>query len=1270
MKRVAYSLLTFLMVLLFMPYAVFSASAYVTGDINIDGEVDLNDAILLLQHSMFPELYVLEYERSVDFTQDGDIDMNDAILLLQHSMFPELYPLVDEEQVPAYTATEDAYTLVYNKGMAGSKEGINSGWVFDNRGGAARVSNTGYGTLGDVSEKYATAYIREFNLIESGRLVTELSISAIDDGTFVEFRDSSEDSTYYIEIIDGEWCILDRDGEASVLQEAEEKTLFRIVTDLDKGIGETYINGNYCGEAQLLSDDILSLRIGIDEEGTGSLSISRVNIVVNYCVYENFELFGTAGVYDWKTSGDIYWQNDELYFDADSSARKLFSPIEGNVTLETYFNSYCGEDFKINFGNILSVDVKDGSLSAGGKELYEVTPDMWYRLRVDANTESGKAKVWLNGKVIGNVNLDRNAAVSSIGIFSYGELGIDNIKVYGTVEHEDYCPEPETAANLNDYVVAVNVCSLWRNGTHYGWACITPYDEPTPVLGYYDEGNPETADWEIKYMVEHGIDVQAFCWYGDVSSGAIKTPNWSEQLHDGYMYAKYSDYMKYVIQWETSASKNTSSEQFRNYVVPYWFENYFLDDRYLKLENKIVLPIYNIQRLATDYYFGSNEGFVEELDYLESIAYEYGFDGFIILASGTPSSQLENMYVDGTYAYNWGEDGRKAQQNINKIRNAASSSSIVHAIPTVSVGFDSIPWHHLRHGLMSAEDYEYVLEWVRDTHLPNDKDKPSWAENLVWLSTWNEYGEGTYISPGGQNGNGFGYIDGVRHVFTDLSDKHTDIVPTENQLKRITHMYPQYARLLRREGWYKYESNLETINNEPKNKLYINDIDILANTTEEFHLPPVINNGKVYFPFNPSTAVNYILGCHYEWRKDAGTLRILANGHEVKFRVGSARYQVDGTYYDLAGKLETLDGVPLLDFVLLANDLGYEVNEENGNVYIYTDTYEDVWVKYHNRKTGAWEFDDYDSEGWDSTHFDLTVGGGTMLMTTNGNNDDDPVSYYSEAAFPKDFYTKRYTDFEMRVKYNYDTSWRQTFVLYYITDIDSTWNEEKTIKFSLRNKNSWRIYSQDLSELIPWQNAGRITGLRLDPFNCSGTFEIDYIRFIEDPDFEYVEPEETEFEILNGDAEDPDVNRFYSGNADISIAEDPENPENHAYLIESASGNQYAYIRYAAEYEPGATYRVEYDVKLIGSYSDNPDNAETEICCNLRYRDKTASNSIEHVIKNLRINVDDGWVHVTVTHTVNNIGSNSGAEFTIYANPQNGEGFNYMLDNISIVKVE
>ena len=76
-----------------IPFVAIENPTYTPGELNSDGAVDMNDAILLLQHSMFPELYPLDYAGNADFTGDGVIDMNDAILLLQHSMFPELYPI-------------------------------------------------------------------------------------------------------------------------------------------------------------------------------------------------------------------------------------------------------------------------------------------------------------------------------------------------------------------------------------------------------------------------------------------------------------------------------------------------------------------------------------------------------------------------------------------------------------------------------------------------------------------------------------------------------------------------------------------------------------------------------------------------------------------------------------------------------------------------------------------------------------------------------------------------------------------------------------------------------------------------------------------------------------------------------------------------------------------------------------------------------------------------------------------------------------------------
>ena len=75
------------------------------GDLNGDGAVDIGDASLLLQHSLFPKVYPLSYAGDVDFDGSGSVNIADVVRLLRYSMFPEVYPLVepaDTEQSPAF----------------------------------------------------------------------------------------------------------------------------------------------------------------------------------------------------------------------------------------------------------------------------------------------------------------------------------------------------------------------------------------------------------------------------------------------------------------------------------------------------------------------------------------------------------------------------------------------------------------------------------------------------------------------------------------------------------------------------------------------------------------------------------------------------------------------------------------------------------------------------------------------------------------------------------------------------------------------------------------------------------------------------------------------------------------------------------------------------------------------------------------------------------------------------------------------------------------
>ncbi|MBO4860970.1 MAG: dockerin type I repeat-containing protein, partial [Clostridia bacterium] len=63
------------------------------GDLNGDGKVSSNDAILLLRHILFEEDYPLDESLDLDFNGDGALNSNDAIYLLRHVLFGDDYPL-------------------------------------------------------------------------------------------------------------------------------------------------------------------------------------------------------------------------------------------------------------------------------------------------------------------------------------------------------------------------------------------------------------------------------------------------------------------------------------------------------------------------------------------------------------------------------------------------------------------------------------------------------------------------------------------------------------------------------------------------------------------------------------------------------------------------------------------------------------------------------------------------------------------------------------------------------------------------------------------------------------------------------------------------------------------------------------------------------------------------------------------------------------------------------------------------------------------------
>jgi len=63
------------------------------GDVTRDEIIDINDAMLLYQHSMLPARYAIDYAGAIDYTGDNKVDIKDALQLFRHSMLPGIYTL-------------------------------------------------------------------------------------------------------------------------------------------------------------------------------------------------------------------------------------------------------------------------------------------------------------------------------------------------------------------------------------------------------------------------------------------------------------------------------------------------------------------------------------------------------------------------------------------------------------------------------------------------------------------------------------------------------------------------------------------------------------------------------------------------------------------------------------------------------------------------------------------------------------------------------------------------------------------------------------------------------------------------------------------------------------------------------------------------------------------------------------------------------------------------------------------------------------------------
>ncbi len=353
----------------------------------------------------------------------------------------------------------------------------------------------------------------------------------------------------------------------------------------------------------------------------------------------------------------------------------------------------------------------------------------------------------------------------------------------------DYVPAPQDVGS--DYLVGVHHFPGWEIDQSAGgfsrWDKIMPFPDRMPMIGCYDEANPEVTDWEIKWAVEHGIDFFVYCWYrrGQNQPVTRETMFLEHAIHDGLFHARYADKIKFAIMWENQSkglSGISSMEDLQTNLFPFWMETYFKRNNYLKIDNQPVLYVYQHKTLISD--LGGVKQARQAIDWMKQAAKKAGFAGLICMAEYRENDkkvlqEIADCGFDMAFAYCWhpNEQFPSAQQAMDYQMQTMTEWKQHNAIPfvtTASTMWDpkprennnpKTPWVYrplLKRWRLTPVEFRGLLQSIKT--FMADLPANSLGRRMMLLDNWNEWDEGHYIIPHVYGG--FGYLQAVHQVFT------------------------------------------------------------------------------------------------------------------------------------------------------------------------------------------------------------------------------------------------------------------------------------------------------------------------------------------------------------------------------------------------------------------------------------------------------------------------------------------------------------------------
>ena len=345
-------------------------------------------------------------------------------------------------------------------------------------------------------------------------------------------------------------------------------------------------------------------------------------------------------------------------------------------------------------------------------------------------------------------------------------------------------PEPQPVKS------AVEITALYYPGTEHRpeWDMIDQtLPEIKPLLGWYDEGNPEVVDWQIKWAVEHGITSFCVDWYWN--RGYRRLEHWVKAFYR----ARHRKYLKWYMMYANHNQPGAHSTTDQIAVTKYWIDNYFKTPEYYTIDGKPVVCYWDEANLDRDF-IAEAAAKGETLQPGEGIRRAFAISEKMAKDAGLPGIHWQLMWRTPTYdpayavarrcdgfstsiSYGFCGEARQLAPKAAAEAEGITYDMVVEGIPRLwqakavqqelpwwlplPTGWDDRPRSFAHSTVIRERTPEKFASVCRAARAFCEQN----GLRHVIIHPINEWQEGSYIEPNEQYG--FGMYDAIRDAFCE-----------------------------------------------------------------------------------------------------------------------------------------------------------------------------------------------------------------------------------------------------------------------------------------------------------------------------------------------------------------------------------------------------------------------------------------------------------------------------------------------------------------------